>query len=127
MTIQQVISKASALNNLVILLARAYPLSALVAELTQESAELLQTARQVGSEMGAGFFPNTFTKGGVYKIVHNETEKAAAVADGWVVATFPETMVKKGEPDVEVRNSVQKNLVARDGYRLPGLGVESGS
>jgi hypothetical protein len=120
MTIQQVISKASALNNLVILLAE----SLLIAEL---SADLLRSVRELGTDMGAGFFPNTFTKDGVYRLVHNEREQAVAVADGWRVATFPETMIKAGFPDLVVHNSVQKTLANKDGYRLPGLGVESGS
>lgn len=90
-------------------------------EIIQEGRVLSSGLAELGRQQGAGNYPNTFVKGGVYMYVNSPDEEQKARADGWVVASFPETMVRFGSPDIIVHNAVEKNKALDLGYSLPGL------
>lgn len=87
----------------------------------KEGLELSTSSKDLGLSVGAGLFPNTWQKDGQYRIIANVADEAAALKDGWLPATFPQTMIKFGFPDVTVHNSVQKSAALSAGYALPGL------
>ncbi len=90
-------------------------------EISQEGRTLSSGLAELAQQQGAGNYPNTFTKGGQYMYVNNPDEESRARAAGWVVATFPETMIRFGSPDLTVHNAVEKDKALNLGYSLPGL------
>jgi hypothetical protein len=92
-----------------------------IAEIANEANQVSTGIAQFGVQVGAGLFPNTYVKNGVYIFVNTPAEVMDAIANGFVVATFPETMVKPGFPDRVVHNTPQKNAALDAGYTLPGL------
>lgn len=94
----------------------------LIDNLKEESGKMLDGVKQLSDEVGGGTFPNTYqtkTAPFKYKIVNNEDEEAQAVANGLVIATFPETMMLEGSPDLIVHNQDEKEVATRNGYMLP--------
>jgi hypothetical protein len=125
MTIQSAIALSidirSAVQSLVTALAGSPATLQLVQDITTQSEALTTGLSQLGIDIGAGLYPNTFVRNGVYLIVNNLVEQEAAVAQGYVVATFPETMIKAGSPDLVVNNEREKDEALAQGYTLPGL------
>lgn len=93
-------------------------------QITSESLGLTDSLHQFGDDLGSGFFPNTFVKGRNYMKVNNMTEEAQALADGWVVATFPQIMVSVGRANKTVHNAIEKDEALDQGYTLPGIAPE---
>lgn len=91
-------------------------------QIVEESLALSAGLADLGQSTGAGRFPNTFAKNGAYMYVNNSDEETAALENGFRPATFPETMIKEGSPNLVVHNSVQKFEALQLGYTLPGLG-----
>lgn len=130
MTIQQVISKCSVAKNAAVMLqtlVRRTPgmpndIVRTADAVVEETTEALVAIEAVAASTGAGSFPNTLFKAGLYMLVNDASEMTAALTNGWVLATFPETMIKAGAPDLVVHNSVEKDAAISNGYSLPGLG-----
>ncbi len=88
-----------------------------------EALVISQGLNSLGLQNGSGLFPNTFVRNGRYIQVFTTAEEVQAIAAGYVVATFPQTMIKFGSPDRVVHNAVEKNQAITAGYTLPGLPV----
>jgi hypothetical protein len=133
MTVHKLVSMATAVKINIGLLKEALakqgvvldPATQLVADnLTVEAQTLYDGLNAFSLDVGAGIYPNTFqttTLPYTYRIVNDETEEDAAEEAGMVVAFFPQTMTKAGQPDLVVHNQDQKETAVRNGYTLPGL------
>jgi hypothetical protein len=93
--------------------------------LTRQSAQLGLDLKQLETTLGAGSFPNTMVKqtpnGPTYLIIQNAEQQVQAQSEGYLIATFPETMVKVGFPNLEVFSEIEKDDALQQGYNLPGL------
>jgi len=93
--------------------------------LTRQSTQLGLDLKQLETTLGAGSFPNTMVKqtpnGPTYLIIQNAEQQVQAQSEGYLIATFPETMVKVGFPNLEVFSEIEKDAALQDGYNLPGL------
>jgi hypothetical protein len=90
-------------------------------EIRQQGMVMSSNLKAFGLEFGAGLYPNTFVKAGVYAVANNAIEEATLLLAGWIVATYPETMSKFGAPDIVVHNAVEKDRALDLGYTLAGL------
>jgi hypothetical protein len=93
----------------------------MLGDIAEDNGTLLAGIQAIGLVVGAGRYPNTFVKDGLYRIVNTPTEQDEAERAGYVVATFPETMVKAGSPDIVVHNDSEKEDATDIGYALPGI------
>ena len=132
MTIQSLIAQATAANVNVKALVDGLKAMTVLSPAMQdmavkvgfESDQLIVAAKNIGAEVGAGRFPNTFqtkTSPVKYRVVNSEVEEIQAQKDGLVVATFPQTMTKNGVPDLVVHNQGKKEEAIKNGFVLPEL------